>query len=104
MTAPVPILVVLLASAFWRGIALKHHLTPFLCALGGFALCFAGPGNQHFSKYRAAGHQIWHAAAPPQSQAFLLVGAVVLVPMILIYTGFAYYVFRGKVVAETTYH
>ena len=47
---------------------------------------------------------IWDAAAPPASQAFLLVGAVVLIPVILAYTGYAYWVFRGKVRPGMHYH
>ena len=47
---------------------------------------------------------IREAAAPPESLAFLLVGAVVLVPMILGYTAYAYWVFRGKVDPEEGYH
>jgi cytochrome bd ubiquinol oxidase subunit II len=44
------------------------------------------------------------AAAPPQSQMFALVGALVIIPIILIYTGWAYYVFRGKVNPDDAYH
>jgi cytochrome d ubiquinol oxidase subunit II len=51
-----------------------------------------------------AGITIWDAAAPASSQAFLLVGAVVLIPMILGYTGYAYWVFRGKVRPGMHYH
>ena len=51
-----------------------------------------------------AGITIWDAAAPPSSQAFLLVGAVVLIPIILGYTGYAYWVFRGKVRPGMHYH
>ena len=40
---------------------------------------------------------IWDAAAPERSQAFMLVGTVVIMPIILAYTGWAYWVFRGKV-------
>jgi cytochrome d ubiquinol oxidase subunit II len=47
---------------------------------------------------------IWDAAAPPESQAFLLVGAVVLVPIILAYTAYAYWLFRGKVKPGVHYH
>jgi cytochrome bd ubiquinol oxidase subunit II len=43
---------------------------------------------------------IWDAAAPKSSQVFMLVGASVLMPLILAYTGWAYWVFRGKVAAE----
>jgi cytochrome d ubiquinol oxidase subunit II len=39
---------------------------------------------------------IWDAAAPPESQSFMLVGALVIIPLILAYTGWAYWVFRGK--------
>jgi len=43
---------------------------------------------------------IWDAAAPASSQFFMLVGTLVIVPIILIYTGWAYWVFRGKVGTE----
>ncbi len=104
LTSPVPILVALLAWQFWRGLKLEHHVTPFLCALGWFVLCFAGLGISVYPFMVPPGITIWQAAAPPESQAFLLVGAMVLVPMILAYTGYAYWVFRGKVVAGEHYH
>ncbi len=47
---------------------------------------------------------IWEAAAPDKSLGFLLVGASVLVPLILLYTAYAYWVFRGKVNAAGGYH
>ena len=43
---------------------------------------------------------IWEAAAPESSQIFMLVGVAVIMPMILAYTGWSYWVFRGKVGAE----
>ncbi|TAK09129.1 MAG: ubiquinol oxidase subunit II, partial [Rhizorhabdus sp.] len=46
---------------------------------------------------------IWEAAAPERSQIFMLVGAALLVPVILAYTVWAYWVFRGKV-DEAGYH
>jgi len=46
---------------------------------------------------------IWDAAAPEQSQIFMLVGTVIIVPIILAYTAWAYWVFRGKV-GEHGYH
>ena len=104
LTAPVPILVALLAIGFWIGLARRHHVTPFLCALGWFVLSYAGLGISLYPHIVPPAITIWDAAAPPQSQAFLLVGAVVLVPIILAYTGYAYYVFRGKVVHGEGYH
>ena len=43
---------------------------------------------------------IWDAAARPETQLFMLVGTVVLIPVILLYTGYSYWVFRGKVRGE----
>ena len=45
---------------------------------------------------------IWEAAAPDSSLSFMLVGAAVLLPIILAYTGHAYWVFRGKVGTRDT--
>ena len=47
---------------------------------------------------------VWQAAAPPESQAFLLVGVAVLLPIILLYSAYAYWVFRGKVTGAEGYH
>ena len=51
-----------------------------------------------------AHHHLGRGRPADASQAFLLVGAAVLIPIILIYTGYAYWVFRGKVGAQTAYH
>jgi len=48
---------------------------------------------------------LWDATAAPQSQAFLLIGTLVLLPVILTYTGWSYWVFRGKVRNDhSSYH
>ena len=104
LTAPAPMLVAVLAWGFWRGLSLKHDLTPFLCALGWFMLCFLGLGVSMFPLMVPPSISIWQAAAPPESQRFLLTGAVVLLPIILAYTGYSYWLFRGKVGRETHYH
>ncbi len=104
LTSPVPVLVALLAWQFWRGLRLGHQLTPFLCALGWFVLCFAGLGISVYPYMVPPSITIWDAAAPASSMAFLLVGSAVLIPAILAYTCYAYYVFRGKVVAGEHYH
>jgi len=46
---------------------------------------------------------IWQAAAAPESQSLLLVGTVLLLPVVLGYVGYSYYIFRGKASHETTY-
>jgi cytochrome d ubiquinol oxidase subunit II len=104
VTSLVPVLVGLLAFGFYRGLLREHHLTPFLCAIGWFVLCMAGLGISFWPLMVPPDITIWQAAAPPSSQKFLLVGAVFLVPLILTYTGYSYWVFRGKVGADTHYH
>jgi cytochrome bd ubiquinol oxidase subunit II len=47
---------------------------------------------------------IWQAASPENSQVFMLFGVAVLVSLILGYTAWAYWVFRGKVKPESGYH
>ena len=44
---------------------------------------------------------LWHAAATPKSQAFLMIGTLFLLPIIMTYFAWSYWVFRGKVKADT---
>jgi cytochrome bd ubiquinol oxidase subunit II len=81
-----------------------HELMPFLCTLGLFLLSYAGLGISLWPMIVPPTVTIWDAAAPRSTQAFLLVGAVVLIPIILIYTGYVYWLFRGKVRAGQGYH
>jgi cytochrome d ubiquinol oxidase subunit II len=104
LTSPVPVLVAVLAWLFWRGLARRQDLAPFLCALGWFVLCYAGLGISLYPLIVPPSLTIWQAAAPPESLSFLLVGAAVLIPIILVYTGYAYWVFRGKVRTGEHYH
>jgi cytochrome bd ubiquinol oxidase subunit II len=104
LTSPVPILVALVGWAFWRGLSMRRDVTPFLCAQAWFVLCYAGLGISLWPLIVPPGITIWDAAAPPSSQAFLLVGAAALIPIILGYTGYAYWVFRGKVRPGMHYH
>ncbi|AJP72592.1 cytochrome d ubiquinol oxidase subunit II [Sphingomonas hengshuiensis] len=99
-TAAVPLLVAVLAFAFWRALVRKSDVLPFLLALGLFLLSFAGLGISLYPDIVPPGLTILDAAAPAVSQRFMLVGAGVLIPVILAYTGWAYWVFRGKVGAE----
>ena len=47
---------------------------------------------------------LWEAAAPYRAQLFMIIGAGILIPIILAYTAYAYWVFRGKVDPEAGYH
>ena len=103
-SAFVPLLLAVWAFGLWQGLTANKHLQPFLSALGLFVLSFAGLGISFYPYIVPGALTIAEAAAPDSSLAFLLVGAVVLIPIILAYTGYAYWVFRGKVDPEEGYH
>ncbi|QDI83253.1 cytochrome d ubiquinol oxidase subunit II [Methylorubrum populi] len=102
--APVPLLVGLLALRFQRALERREEVMPFLCALGFFLLSYIGLGISLWPTIVPPDITIWAAATHPSSQAFLLAGAAVLVPMVLGYTAYVYWLFRGKVTPETGYH
>jgi cytochrome d ubiquinol oxidase subunit II len=98
--APVPLLVAGLSLGFAAALKRKAERAPFLLALGLFLLSFAGLGVNIFPYIVPLRITIWQAAAPDGSLAFMLVGAGIMIPIILAYTGWAYWVFRGKVGGE----
>lgn len=100
----VPVLVLGCFVLLLTGIRGKRDAQPFLAALGLFVLGYAGIGISFYPFMVPPSVTIWDAAAPDSSLSFLLVGALVLVPIILIYTVYAYWVFRGKVDPEEGYH
>jgi cytochrome d ubiquinol oxidase subunit II len=87
----------------YRRIGRGHDSLPFLLTLGLFALSLLGLGISMWPDLIPGRLSIWDAAAPASSQSFMLVGASVLLPLILAYTAWAYWVFRGKV-ADEGYH
>jgi len=88
----------------FRSLARGQELAPFLCALGWFVLSFVGLGISLYPLIVPPTVTIWDAAAPRESQMFLLVGAAVMIPVIIAYSGYAYWVFRGKVQHGAGYH
>jgi cytochrome d ubiquinol oxidase subunit II len=102
--APVPLMVLVCAYALFKGLADRSNLMPFLAAQGLFALSYIGLLISFFPYIVPSSLTLWQAAAPDNSLRFLLVGAVVLIPIILAYTAYAYWVFRGKVQAKHHYH
>jgi cytochrome d ubiquinol oxidase subunit II len=105
VAAPVPILVAALSTWLYRSLTQDgHDLAPFLLTLGLFALCFVGLCISLWPYIIPTSVTLWEAAAPPSSQWFMLVGALVMLPLILGYTGYAYWVFRGKLDPDEGYH
>lgn len=92
------------AFAMWHGLQNGHDATPFLAALAFFTLSFIGIGISFYPMIVPPGLSIHEAAAPDSSLAFALVGAVILIPIILLYTAYSYWVFRGKIDPAEGYH
>jgi cytochrome bd ubiquinol oxidase subunit II len=104
LAIPVPLLVLLTAFILLKGLTERREASPFLASLSLFVLCFVGLGISFYPHIVPNSVTIWDAAAPDNSLAFLLVGASVLIPIILAYTVYSYWVFRGKVGAKSAYH
>jgi cytochrome d ubiquinol oxidase subunit II len=98
--APVPVATTLVSFLLYRSLTQRGEISPFLYALALFALSFMGLAISIWPDVVPGRVTIWQAAAPLRSQLFMLAGAAVLVPVILAYTAWAYWVFRGKVGAE----
>ncbi|MBT9369074.1 cytochrome d ubiquinol oxidase subunit II [Rhizobium sp. CSW-27] len=103
-TVLVPLLVIGCFVILVNGLQQKHDTRPFLAALGLFVLAYAGIGISFYPYIVPTSVTIWEAAGPDESLLFLLIGAAVLIPAILAYTSYAYWVFRGKVDPEEGYH
>jgi cytochrome d ubiquinol oxidase subunit II len=95
---PVPLLVVALTGALHRSLRRRRpHAMPFLFTLALIFVGYAALAISLWPNIIPPGISFWAAAAPPQSQGFALVGALLVIPFILMYTAWSYYVFRGKV-------
>ena len=103
-TGIVPLLVAACTYSLYKGLQGTRDYLPFLSALGLFVLCFVGLGISFYPNIVPPSLSIWDAAAPDKSLRFLLVGVVVMMPLILAYTAYSYWVFRGKVNPDEGYH
>jgi cytochrome bd ubiquinol oxidase subunit II len=103
VTAQVPLIIAILTWRFVRSLRRDYELAPFVITLAVYALCFAGLGISMYPYLIPNSITLQMAAAPASSQAFMLIGAAILVPLILAYTAWSYWVFRGKV-AHEGYH
>jgi cytochrome d ubiquinol oxidase subunit II len=104
LTAPVPIAVAAVTVLLLRSLDNRQDYRPFFLTLALFALSYAGLGISMYPYIVPQSIDIWQAAAPENSQVLMLVGVAIMVPLILGYTGWAYWVFRGKVNPESGYH
>ncbi|MFH0341156.1 MAG: cytochrome d ubiquinol oxidase subunit II [Chromatiales bacterium] len=102
--SPVPVLSAAVALALYHALRHGHEYAPFLLCVVLYVLALAGLAISLWPYIVPRSLTIWEVAAPPQSQLFILVGVAIIIPLVLLYTAHAYYVFRGKVSAEDFYH
>jgi cytochrome d ubiquinol oxidase subunit II len=104
LLSQVPLATLLLAWLCWRGIRKNRPIAPFASAVGLFLLAYAGLAISNAPYLVPPSLTLWQAAAHPSSQLFFLLGAMVLLPMILGYTVFVFWLFRGKLQPGEGYH
>jgi len=102
--SPIPLLTIVLGVYLLKSLKKGSELAPFLCSIGLFGLCYFGLCISFYPNIVPPSISLWAAASPDSSLKFLLVGAVVLIPIIISYTAYSYWVFRGKVSSEDHYH
>lgn len=102
--APVPVLVLATAAAILAVLKREPHAAPFLLTLFLLLLGYSGFAISLWPNIIPPSVSIRDAAAPPESMGFTLVGALLIIPVILAYTAWSYFVFRGKVKPGEGYH
>lgn len=101
---PVPLITAVTALMAWRWLEQGREVRPFIATIVLFMLGYGGLVISVYPYLVPPTLTIWDAAAVPASQIFMLIGTLPLLPIILMYTGFVYYVFRGKVREGEGYH
>jgi len=102
--SPVPVLTALLTWWCWRSIARGSSVQPFLAAVGIFLLAYSGLVISNAPWLVPPTLTLWDSAAYVGSQVFMLIGTTLLLPMVLGYTVFVFWVFRGKLRPGEGYH
>ncbi len=103
--SPIPIITLAIAVFEWRALLNERsEIAPFIGAIGLFFLSYIGIAVSLYPMIVPGHFTLWQAASSPDTQAFLVVGTLFLLPIILMYSAWSYWVFRGKVNADIGYH
>jgi len=102
--APVPVVTAAIALFVWRSLNRQSEAGPFIGAIGLFLMSYLGIAISLWPMIVPHHYTLREAASSQSTQAFLLVGTLFLLPIILLYTAWSYWVFRGKVRADIGYH
>ncbi|HXR96060.1 MAG TPA: cytochrome d ubiquinol oxidase subunit II [Rhizomicrobium sp.] len=102
--SPVPLATLATGWLWWRAVVMKREVAPFLYAILLFTLSYLGIAISLFPMIVPHHFSLEQAASDPSTQIFLGVGTLFLLPIIAVYTGWSYWVFRGKVRGDIGYH
>lgn len=101
---PVPTITALIAYGLWRSIEQRRDVLPFVASIALFLLGYLGLVISSYPYLVPPSLTVWQTAAAPSSQIFMLIGTLFLLPIILGYIVFIYWIFRGKVREGESYH
>ncbi|MGH7161070.1 MAG: cytochrome d ubiquinol oxidase subunit II [Acetobacteraceae bacterium] len=102
--APVPVLAILVVIGEWRSLNRGPEFLPFFGGIALFLLSYIGIAISLWPMIVPFHYTIWQAASSTSTQVFLMIGTMFLLPIILGYTAWSYWVFRGKVKGNIGYH
>ena len=100
----VPAATAAVAFVLWRSLARGHEAMPFIAAVVLFLLGYFGLLISNYPYVIPPSVTIWQAASAPATQIFMLIGALIMLPIILGYIIFVYAIFSGKLRAGEGYH
>jgi cytochrome d ubiquinol oxidase subunit II len=100
----VPVATALAAFLAWRWLESGREVLPFLAAIALFLLAYLGLLISNFPFLVPPSLTIWQTAAAPATQTFMLMGTLVMLPIILGYVIFVYWIFQGKLREGDGYH
>ncbi|MBA1145850.1 cytochrome d ubiquinol oxidase subunit II [Ectothiorhodospiraceae bacterium WFHF3C12] len=99
-----PAMALVCAWLIWQGVRRRQEGIPFVATMGVFVFAYLGLLVSKWPYVVPPDHTIWDAASAPGSQLFLLLGVLFVIPIVLAYTAWTYWVFRGKVRPGEGYH
>lgn len=99
-----PILAMVCAYVLYRAVKRQEEGLPFVASLGLFIFTYLGLIASKWPVIVPPNYTIWDASSAPESQLFLLIGVLFVIPIVLAYTAWTYWVFRGKVRVGEGYH
>jgi len=102
--SPVPLATAAVMLGCWTGLVRGKRVQPFACAVLLFLLAYAGLVVSNIPYIVPPSLTVYDAAGHRNAQVFVLVGVAILLPIVLVYTVFNYWVFRGRIRAGEGYH